>query len=119
MFPSTTIILYVGYTLCSVAGIIIIKSAFPDILAARSAGMIKWAPLIQLGIGAVLYVISFGLWMVILSRYPLSMAYPVAIGLTLGFSTLIAFLFLQETIGFAKLVGIGLIFFGIFLIFRG
>lgn len=118
MNTHTTIILYIGYTLASVAGLIFIKAAFPAFLAARSVGNIAWLPLTQLGIGAILYIGSFGLWMLILSQNPLSTAYPIAIGLTLCFSTLVAYFFLNETIGIAKLAGIFLIFTGIYLIFR-
>lgn len=110
--------LYVAYTLSSVIGLIAIKHAFPGFLAARAAGAIAWGSLIQLGIGSALYVGSFILWMVILSKTPLTVAYPIAIGLTVCFSTLAAVLLLQESVGIEKLGGIGLIILGIVLIFK-
>lgn len=112
------LILYAVYTLASVAGLVFIKAAFPAFLAARSGGSIAWLPLTQLGIGAMLYVGSFGIWMVILSQNSLSTAYPIAIGLTLCFSTLVAYFYLDETIGISKLSGICLIFIGIYMIFK-
>jgi len=101
-----------------VAGLIFIKSAFPAVLAARAAGNFEWLAAMQLGIGAALYIGSFGLWMVILSQNPLSTAYPIAIGLTLCFSTIVAIFFLKETVGIIKLTGIVLVFLGIYLISR-
>lgn len=113
-----TVILYIGYTLTSVAGLVFIKSAFPAFLAARTAGNFPWLEAMQLSIGAALYIGSFGLWMVILSQNPLSTAYPIAIGLTLCFSTIVAVFFLKETVGIAKLAGILFVFLGIYLISR-
>ena len=118
MNTHATVMLYIGYTVASVAGLVFIKAAFPAFLAARSAGNIAWLPLTQLGIGAMLYIGSFGLWMVILSQNPLSTAYPIAIGLTMCFSTLVAYFFLNETIGVIKFLGIFLIFSGVYLIFK-
>jgi len=113
-----TLMLYIGYTLTSVAGLVIIKATFPSFLAARSAGNIAWASIVQLGVGAALYIASFGIWMIILSRNPLSTAYPIAIGLTLLFSTLVAYFYLHESIGAYKLAGIVLIFSGVFILFK-
>lgn len=49
------------------AGLIFIKSAFPTVLAARAAVNFEWLAAMHLGVGAALYIVSFGLWMVILS----------------------------------------------------
>jgi multidrug transporter EmrE-like cation transporter len=62
--------------------------------------------------GFTLYVVSFGVWIRILGRLPLSTAYPVAIGLTLAFSTAGAALLLDERLGTIKLTGMLLIFAG-------
>lgn len=100
------------------AGLIFIKSAFPTVLAARAAVNFEWLAAMHLGVGAALYIVSFGLWMVILSQNPLSTAYPKAIGLTLCFSTIVAIFFLKETVGIVKFTGIVLVFFGDYLISR-
>jgi hypothetical protein len=44
----------------------------------------------------VLYIASFLIWLVILGRNDLSVAYPIAIGLTLAFSTLAASIVIGE-----------------------
>jgi multidrug transporter EmrE-like cation transporter len=48
----------------------------------------------------------------------LSIAYPIAIGLTLVFSTLASWLVLSETISVLRLLGMLLIFIGIVVIAR-
>ena len=65
-----------------------------------------------LSAGFVLYVISFVIWIKILARMPLSVAYPIAIGLTLAFSTAGAAVLLGERIGIVRIAGILLIFAG-------
>jgi multidrug transporter EmrE-like cation transporter len=73
-------------------------------------------PLLQLGAGALLYIGAFAVWLVILSRMELSIAYPVAVGLTLVFVTVGSTLVLNEAIGVVRLLGIALIFVGITLV---
>ena len=88
----TDVVLFAAYTASSVIGLLLL--------------------------GASLYVASFAVWLVILARHELSSAYPAAIGLTLAFSTLGAVLLLNEALNVARLVGIALIFLGIFLVTR-
>lgn len=66
--------------------------------------------------GAALYVTSFLVWLVILSRNELSFAYPVAVGLTLLFSSLVASLVLQEAMSWTRIVGIVVIFAGVWMV---
>lgn len=115
---SATILLYLGYTATSVSGLILIKSTLPEILSSKVAKNLAWISVIQFGLGSLLYIGSFGLWVVILSKYPLSVAYPIAIGLTLCFSTIVAVFFLSETVGVEKIFGTIFILFGIILISR-
>ena len=94
-----------------------VKSWLPGVLSARTTGEVAWNSLFLVGIGMLLYISSFAIWMFILSRSPLSTAYPVAIGLTLVFTTLVSAFLLHETITMAQLLGIGLVLAGIILIF--
>jgi drug/metabolite transporter (DMT)-like permease len=66
----------------------------------------------------VLYIASFLIWLVILGRNDLSVAYPIAIGLTLAFSTLAASIVIGEVISPARSLGVLVIFFGIWLVTR-
>jgi drug/metabolite transporter (DMT)-like permease len=112
-----TIVLYALYTLTSVAGLAMVKSWLPGVLSARATGDVAWNSLVLVGMGMLLYITSFVIWMVILSRNQLSTSYPVAIGLTLVFTTIVSALLLHETITAPQLLGIGLVIAGIALIF--
>lgn len=111
-------LLYFGYTLASVVGLILMKLALSELAASRADWEALISPIMIVTLGALLYVGSWGLWMVILSRSALSTAYPVAVGLTLCLSSIAASVILKETIGLYKIVGMALVFSGIAIIFR-
>ena len=75
---------------------------------------IFWSPNILFGLFC--YVISFGLYLVVLSRFEVSYIYPIM--MSLGFLMLLAFsvMFLDETFSYNKLLGTALIIMGIFVI---
>ena len=78
-----------------------------------------WSPAaIVPSLGAALYAASFLVWLVIVSRLPLTVAYPVAIGLSLVAITFGAVLWLGEPLSGARLTGAGLILAGIALVVR-
>ncbi len=112
-----TVLLFLLYTLLSVSGLLLIKSAMP------SGELSDWGSLglgalrsPALWFGSILYILSFGSWLLILSFYPLSYAYPIAIGATLSFSTLFAILFFGESASLLKLAAIATIMAGIGLL---
>lgn len=108
-------LLFIAYTATSVVGLILLKIGSPALGRGR-VGPVGWVPLLQLGAGALLYIGAFAIWLVILSRTELSIAYPVAVGLTLVFLSIASTLVLNEAIGAARLLGIALIFVGITLV---
>ena len=65
--------------------------------------------------GIFLYALSFVMWLVILSKVNVSIAYPVTIGLTLVFTLIGARLFLHEALSIRGMLGISMIIVGIFL----
>ena len=69
-------------------------------------------------LGAGLYVVSFILWLRVLSRWPLSVAYPMAISLTLAFSLLLGVLCLGERLSAHRLSGVALIIGGAVMLTR-
>ncbi len=112
------IILFVAYTLASTAAVMLIKQFVgPAVQAWRLAPGLS-SPLALLALGAVLYGCSFLLWMLILSRTQLSIAYPVLIGATLATTTLGAWLLLREPMHLTRLAGIAVVFAGIVLVTR-
>ncbi|MGI8426564.1 MAG: EamA family transporter [Actinomycetota bacterium] len=66
----------------------------------------------QVVIGLGLFVVSAGSWLLVLSRVPLSVAYPF-VGLTYVLTTLFAKFALKENVPTLRWLGIGLILLGI------
>lgn len=65
--------------------------------------------------GAFLYVIATGLWLVILSKLPLSVAYPSqSISYILG--AIVALMIFRETILPTQWLGMAVIIFGVYLV---
>jgi multidrug transporter EmrE-like cation transporter len=105
-------LLFVVYVTASSGGLLLLKDALGRI---RNAGEPLFEPSlgkVALAGGFILYVFSFAIWLRILSRTQLSIAYPIAIGLTLTFTTLGAVLMLGERLSAMKLVGILFVFVG-------
>lgn len=69
-------------------------------------------------IGLSCYVISMGLWMLVLSKLEVSLAYPL---LSIGYiiAAIIGYYYLGESIGVHRIVGIALICVGIVVLSRG
>ena len=107
-----------AYTIASTAAVMIIKQfARPALEAWKLAPRLS-APLAPLALGATLYGLSFLLWMFILSRIELSIAYPVVIGATLACTTLGAWWLLTEPFDAMRLAGIAVIFMGVLVVTR-
>ncbi len=100
------------YTVASTIGLVVVKSTLPTLQSVPLPGSLLTPAFLQFTCGFVLYVMSFGVWIVILARFPLSMAYPVAIGLTMAGSAVAAIVVLNEAFGALKLFGFILIFGG-------
>ena len=112
------IALFAVYTVSSVVGLLLLKHALPIARADWQSGSLVTAAALVLGLGACLYVASFAVWLVILSRHELSAAYPTAIGLTLAFSAAGAALFIGESLSVLRIAGIALSFVGSFIVTR-
>lgn len=118
MKPAATVLLFAVYTACTSMGLLLFKRGWPAFAEAlgnrtpwRSAALLPAA-------GAALYVVSFLLWLVIVSRLPLTVAYPVAIGLSLVAITLGAVLWLGEPLSAPHVFGAVLVLAGIVLLSR-
>lgn len=101
----------------SVSGQLLLKSGINNISNSDS-GLILSAlksPLVIAGL--VSYAVAMLLWITILSRLPLSIAYPT---LSLGYIVILIFSwkFLGEELSIMKVVGIILIILGIVFLFR-
>jgi multidrug transporter EmrE-like cation transporter len=67
--------------------------------------------------GLTCYVVSFVLWIVVLSRVPVGVAYPM---LSIGYivNAIVAYLFFHEVLNTTQIAGIAVIILGVFLITR-
>lgn len=110
--------LFAAYTATSACSLVLLKMNMPFFIEwiARSEPFSQNVLLV--GLGAALYAISFAIWMAILSRNDLSFAYPVAIGLTLAVSSAAAVVFVGEHISGLRVIGMLLVFSGVFVLVR-
>lgn len=65
--------------------------------------------------GAMLYVLATCLWLVVLSKLPLSVAYPTQ-SISYVFGAVLALLLFKETVTTVQWVGMIIILFGVFLV---
>lgn len=99
------IILYVIYGITNILGVTLLKQALNNLKSSQHVEIIHHYYLFA-AVGAILYIISFCTWFVILSRLKLIIAYPLCISISLVGSTLAAVLFLQETISLVNWIGL-------------
>jgi len=116
--PIGLIALFAAFTLATSGGLLLFKYAWPGFQSGVASGSWLSRSALLVAVGAGLYAASFVLWLVIASRIALTIAYPVAIGLSLVAITTGATLWLGETITLARASGAALIVAGIVLIVR-
>jgi drug/metabolite transporter (DMT)-like permease len=117
--PSVTnVVLFAVYTVCTSAGLLLFKWSWPGVRAAFQRGDWAGPASIAAAGGVALYVTSFLLWLVIVSRMPLTVAYPLAIGLSLLLVSAGAIWWLGETLTVAHGAGAALILVGVVLLTR-
>lgn len=66
--------------------------------------------------GIILFGISFILWLFVISRLQLNIAYPIAIGLQVTLIVIASWFLFKEYLSFFQILGIGLVILGIFLV---
>jgi multidrug transporter EmrE-like cation transporter len=110
---------FAGYVVLGVVGLVLLRANLASAATLVRAGELTRAPVLLAGLGALSYATSFVLWLVVLAKVPLSVAYPIAVGVTIAVSTLLAWLLLREPISLRMLIGIALIVVGVTLVSRG
>jgi drug/metabolite transporter (DMT)-like permease len=66
-------------------------------------------------IGMIVYVVSVTLWLLVLSRVPVGIAYPMT-SLAYIFSAIAAYYFLGEQLSYLQIIGVFIIILGVYLI---
>jgi len=111
-------LLFIAFAFATSAGLLLVKVWIPEAQLAWQEGQRYSRPLLMVAAGAGLYIASFGIWMVIVARMSLTIAYPIAIGAALVVLTLGARIFLGEAVTPIKIVGTLLVFAGIVALTR-
>ena len=67
--------------------------------------------------GMICYIISFGVWLIVLSKVDVSLAYPL---LSIGYvvTAIIGYYYFGESLSVYKICGIGIIFLGTIFLFK-
>jgi multidrug transporter EmrE-like cation transporter len=110
---------FAGYVVLGVLGLVLLRANLASAATLLRAGELTRGPVLLALVGAVSYAASFVLWLVVLARVPLSVAYPIAVGVTIAFSTLFAWLLLHEPMSLRLLLGLVLIVAGVTLVSTG
>jgi multidrug transporter EmrE-like cation transporter len=106
------------YTVTSTAAIMLIKQQIRPAIDIFKISPNLSIPALLLILGAILYGCSFMLWMLILARIQLSVAYPIVIGATLMATTVGSYLVLKEPLPALRVAGIAVIFIGVTVVTR-
>ena len=111
------LLLFLGYTIGSVTGLILLKRHLGPAMASVNGAIDVQEWLLVAG-GSGLYFGAFGLWLLILSRMELSVAYPIAVSLTLVFTAIGGSMLLGEVLSPLRILGLVLVFLGIVALVR-
>lgn len=112
------VLLYAAYAVASTVGLLIVKAWFPAARKAWDAGDWLASGSVAVAGGAALYIVSFLIWLAIVERHPLTIAYPLAIGVAMVTLAAGAALFLHEGLDAVRLAGMALIVLGAVLVVR-
>jgi len=107
--------LFILYALCSSSGLIILKIAMNN-KAPNSLNILDFFLQPKFIIGFVLYAFGFVLWLMIISKFKLNIAFPIATSLFFITLTLGSYFILNEIFPTIHIVGIGFCLIGILLI---
>jgi multidrug transporter EmrE-like cation transporter len=110
---------FTGYVVLGVFGLVLLRANLATASTLVRAGELARGPVLLALLGAFSYGASFVLWLVVLARVPLSVAYPIAVGVTIAFSTLFAWLLLREPMSLRLILGLVLIVAGVTLVSTG
>lgn len=107
--------MFISYGLCSGLGLILLKLAVSEHqLSIRR--LISLAGNIKFLLGFSLYAAGFLLWLLILSKFRLNVAFPVAMSIFFIISSLGSYFILSEPFSMKQIIGITLCFTGILFV---
>jgi drug/metabolite transporter (DMT)-like permease len=107
---------FAGYVVLGVLGLVLLRANLASAGTLVRSGELMRGPVVLAAVGALSYAASFLLWLIVLAKVPLSIAYPIAVGVTILVSTLFAWLVLRETMSLRLVLGMVLIVGGVTLV---
>lgn len=109
------VFIFTFYGLCSGLGLILLKMAVSDThFTIRRLVLLAYDIKFLLGFG--LYATGFLLWLLILSKFRLNVAFPIAMSIFFTISSLGSYFILSEPFDLKHVLGILFCFFGILLV---
>lgn len=105
---SNTVATYFTYALLSGTAIILLRVTGTSVSLPLDFTPQTSTWLGGLFLAALLYAASFAVWAYILSKNEVTLAYPICFGLTLVVSTILAIIFLNESLTLVKIGGMAL-----------
>ena len=111
--------LFAAQVSLSVLGIALLKHWGEGARSSIGASHFGAASVWWTGLGALAYLASFLLWMVLLTRAPLSVVYPLSVGVTLCLTLVASVLMFHERPSAVQLLGSALVLLGVGLIGSG
>ncbi|GMO26573.1 MAG: hypothetical protein Ta2F_02140 [Termitinemataceae bacterium] len=109
-------LIFIIYILCSSSALILMKSD----IGITSINLVQPAVNIRLGykviLGAILYIVSFLMSLWLMSKFKLSLMYPIAAGMINVLVCILSITVLKESIGIVSWLGILLISLGVVIL---
>jgi len=112
---TSKILLFLSYGLTSGLGLLILKSSMTGVQLTFKSLLNQFFT-INFIIGFSLYTVGFIIWMIILSIYDLSRAFPIAMSIFFIISTAGSIIVLHESFSYVHIIGAILCLFGILMI---
>ena len=110
---------YVGlYAILNASGLLLLRTALGSDTRRAGSGLASLFADPRFAAGAVLYGLGFLMWVGTLTRYQLSIVYPVFVGIGYCSVLLAAFIFLHEHASPAKILGLLLVAIGLLFVLR-
>lgn len=121
MTPLTFVLIIVSVSLNALAQVVLRKAMLTLGVLPPPTQVVNFALTLAgnpwLWAGMACYGASIGIWLAVLARVPVSLAYPM---LSIGYiiAAVLGVIFLREAVSVPRALGIGLICFGVFFVSR-
>lgn len=110
--------IWVGYAWCAGAGLASALASLFIKIAHQHGTLGQARPLAWMAGAGMAYVLGFAAYTLALRKLPVSLAYPVMVAMTMVLLVGFGYAFLEEPLALRKLIGIGIVAVGVFVLVR-